>query len=256
MKSPKTILNFILYSVFMLGIFSHASVSAKQEIRNLDKIKEVISQRIGDVGEYKIQPSPVKGLYLVIAPPHVLYISEDANYIIEGNVTNINTGEDLTSGYRNSARYAAVDALKDSMIIFSPPKDKIKHVITVFTDIDCYYCQKLHNEVAEFNRLGIQVRYLAYPRQGIGSASYDKAVTVWCSKDKKAALTQAKNGEKLENIKCDDSPVDKHYALGNLLNVRGTPAIVLENGQLYPGYIPAARLSQALEQAKKTSAFK
>ena len=253
MKFPKIILNFILYSGFVMGMFFHANVSAEQQIKNLDKIKKIITQRIA--GEYKIQQSAVKGLYMVIAPPHVLYISEDANYIVEGNITNINTGEDLTSRYRNSARFAAVDALKDSMIIFSPPEDKIKHVITVFTDIDCYYCQKLHKEVAEFNQLGIQVRYLAYPRQGIGSASYDKAVTVWCSKDKKAALTRAKNGEELENIKCD-SPVDKHFALGNLLNVRGTPAIVLENGQLYPGYIPAARLSKALDRAKKSGALK
>lgn len=249
MKFPKIILNFILYSGFIMGVFFHTNVSAKEEIKNLEKIQKIITQRIGGVGEYKIQTSPVKGLYLVIAPPHVLYISEDAKYVIEGNVTDINTGEDLTSAARHAARYAAVDAMKDSMIIFSPPKDKLKHTITVFTDIDCYYCQKLHKEVAEFNKLGIEVRYLAYPRKGIGSDSYNKAVTVWCSKDKKAALTQAKNGKELKNIKCD-SPVDKHFELGNLLNVRGTPAIVLENGQLYPGYIPAARLSQGLEQMK------
>ncbi len=249
MKSPKVILNFILYSGFVMGMFVHTNVSAKEEIRNLEKIQKIITQHIGGVGEYKIQPSPVKGLYLVIAPPHVLYISEDANYVIEGSITDINTGEDLTRGVRHAARYAAVDAMKDSMIVFSPPKDKIKHTITIFTDIDCYYCQKLHNEIGEFNRLGIQVRYLAFPPKGVGSASYDKAVTVWCSKDKKAALTQAKSGEDLKAIKCD-SPVDKHFELGNLLNVRGTPAIVLENGQLYPGYIPAARLSQGLEQMK------
>lgn len=249
MTLSKIVLHSVLYSSFIFGVFFHTNVSAKEEIKNLDKIRKIIAQRIEGVGEYKIQPSPIKGLYMVIAPPRIIYISEDANYIIEGDITNIITGEELTSSYRNAARYAAVDALKDTMIIFSPPKDKIKHIITVFTDVDCYYCKKLHKEVDEFNRLGIQVRYLAYPRQGIGSAGYDKAVTVWCSKDKKTALTRAKNGEKLKSIKCDN-PVAKHFALGNLLGVRGTPAIILENGQLYPGYIPAARLSQALDQAK------
>ncbi|VAW94003.1 Thiol:disulfide interchange protein DsbC [hydrothermal vent metagenome] len=255
MNFPKIILHFILYSGLLSGLFFHANVSAEAEIKNLEKIRAVIAQRIEGVGEYKIQPSPIKGLYLVIAPPRILYISEDANYIFEGDVTNINTGEDLTRGYRNSARYAAVETMKDSMIIFSPPKDKIKHTITVFTDIDCYYCKKLHSEVDEFNRLGIQVRYLAYPRQGAGSAAYAKAITVWCSKDKQMALTRAKNGVDLKAIKCDN-PVDKHFALGDLLGVRGTPAIFLENGQMYPGYIPAARLSQALDKAKKAGAFK
>ena len=239
---------FIL-SVFTMTIFFQGMVAAKEEIKNLDKIKQVIAKRIEGVGRYDIQPSPIKGLYMVIVPPRVLYISEDANFVIEGDISNINTGENMTAGYRNAARYAAVDAMKDTAIIFSPPKDKIKHTITVFTDIDCYYCQKLHKEVAEFNRLGIEVRYLSYPRQGIGSESYDKAVTVWCSKDKKAALTRAKSGEKLKKLECDN-PVKKHYALGNLLGVRGTPAIILENGQLYPGYIPAARLSAGLDQMK------
>ncbi len=255
MKFSKRMVLSFLYLSFMFGAFYSTNISANEEIKNLVKIKKVISQRLKNAGKYKIQPSPIKGLYMVIAPPRVFYVSKDANYIIDGDMTNINTGENITSGYRNAARYAAVEALKDTMIIFSPPKDKIKHIITVFTDIDCYYCKKLHKEIGEFNRLGIQVRYLSYPRKGIGSDSYYKAVTVWCSKDKKDALTRAKNGEKLKSIKCD-SPVDKHYALGNLLGVRGTPAILLENGQLYPGYIPAARLSKFLDQQLKLHAAK
>jgi len=233
----------------ILGVVLSANVMAKPEIKNLDNIKKAIIAHVDDIGKFDVQPSPIPGLYLVIAPPRVMYISEDAKYIIDGDVTNISTGENHTEAFRNASRFAAVDAVKDTMIIFSPPKDKIKHTISVFTDMDCFYCQKLHKEMAEYNRLGIEVRYLAYPRQGLHTPSYDKAVTVWCSKDQKAALTKAKNGEKLEPLKCDH-PVDKHFALGNLLGVRGTPALLLENGQLYPGYVPAARLSEALDRGK------
>ncbi len=255
---------FLLLS-FLTGLFfsfnsfadngSAGNVSSTQEeqnsakIKNLEKIKSVIRKRMKGIGKFEVQPSPIKGLYLVIAPPQVLYISEDANYVIEGDISDIRTGANYTDTYRNAARFAAVDAQKDSMIIFSPVKGKTKHTISVFTDMDCYYCQKLHKEISEFNRLGIEVRYLAYPRQGLNSPSYDKSVSVWCSKDKKAALTKAKNGEKITPKTCDN-PVAGHFKLGNELGVRGTPAIVLENGQIYPGYIPAARLSQALDRAK------
>jgi len=217
--------------------------------QKLEQIKSAISKKFEEIGKFEVQKSPIKGLYLVVAPPRVFYISEDANFMIEGDINHIDTGQNYTAAFRNIARYAAVDAEKDSMISFAPKKDKIKHTISVFTDMDCYYCQKLHKEMSDYNRLGIEVRYLAYPRQGLSSPVYDKTVSVWCSKDKKAALTRAKNGKSIDSKKCEN-PVARHYALGNELGVRGTPAIVLENGQVYPGYIPAERLSKALDKAK------
>jgi len=244
-------LNRILLQIFVLisfGLSVSANSFAEQEIKNFEKMKKAISERIDGMGKFTIKPSPIKGLYLVIAPPRVLYISEDANYIIEGNIVDVNTGEDHTDLYRNGARFAAVESVKDSMIIFSPPKDKVKHTISVFTDMDCYYCQKLHKEIKEYNRLGIAVRYLAFPRQGLKSPTYNKSVSVWCAKDKKAALTKAKNGEALPEKTCDH-PVDKHFALGGLLGVKGTPALLLGNGQLYPGYVPAAQLKAGLDRA-------
>lgn len=241
---------FLFSTMLTLGLFFSANVMAKQEIKNLEIIKEAVIKHVSGIGKFNVQVSPIKGLYLVIAPPRVLYISEDGKYIIEGDITNVSTGEDHTGAYRNASRFAAVDAAKDTMIVFAPPKDKIKHTISVFTDMDCYYCQKLHKEISEYNRLGIEVRYLAFPRQGLKSPSYDKSVTVWCSKDQKAALTKAKRGDKLKAVKCD-SPVEDHFALGNALGVRGTPALLLENGQLYPGYVPATRLSEALNRGKR-----
>jgi len=139
------------------------------------------------------------------------------------------------------------DLGEENMIIF--PAKNSKHTISVFTDIDCGYCRKLHNEIDQYNAKGITVRYLAFPRAGIGSPSYDKAVSVWCEKDRQAAMTRSKSGETLPKASCKN-PVAEEYELGQLLGVNGTPALVLDNGSLLPGYVPANRLVRVLNEAK------
>jgi len=244
-------LRFTLLSNLVFGLIFSANVMAQEEIKNLENIKKAVIEHVGGIGKFNIQPSEIKGLYLVIAPPRVLYISEDAKYIIDGDIKDIKTGQDFTGIYRTAAISAAIKAAKDTMITFSPPKGKIKHTVSVFTDMDCYYCQKLHKEMAEYNRLGIEIRYLAYPRQGLKSPAYKKSVSVWCSKDQKAALTKAKNGDKIKSLECKN-PVAEHFALGQLLGLTGTPALLLENGQIHSGYVPAADLKAGLDRFKNS----
>jgi thiol:disulfide interchange protein DsbC len=138
------------------------------------------------------------------------------------------------------------------MIIFKPA-GATKAIMNVFTDIDCGYCRKLHQEVAELNALGIEVRYLAYPRAGIPSASYDKIATAWCAQDQQQTLTKAKRGESVATAVCADNPVAEHYALGQRIGVAGTPAIVLMDGTLIPGYQPAASFAQILGLTEPSS---
>jgi thiol:disulfide interchange protein DsbC len=141
------------------------------------------------------------------------------------------------------------DVPESQMLVFSP-KDP-KYTITVFTDVDCAYCRKLHSQMAEYNRLGIKVRYLFYPRSGPDTESWEKAEEVWCSNNRADALTRAKRGE--ENVgpkHCGGSPVARQYALGQDLGVQGTPAIVLASGEMLPGYVPPAMLAQQLRQQK------
>ena len=137
------------------------------------------------------------------------------------------------------------------MLVYSPPKGvKTKHVVTVFTDIDCGYCRKLHAEMPDYNKQGIEIRYLFYPRAGVGSESYKKAVKVWCSDDKHKAMDVSKAGNRVEaRIDCEN-PVDEHMTLGGLVGVSGTPALVLEDGKVVPGYVPADRLSKVLDARK------
>jgi thiol:disulfide interchange protein DsbC len=133
------------------------------------------------------------------------------------------------------------------MIVFKP---KIaKYTVTIFTDIDCGYCRKLHSEIDQYMAEGITIQYLFYPRAGKGSDSYNKAVAVWCAKDHNAALTAAKKDEKIEMKTCDN-PVDKHMQLAEDFEVKGTPMVVTEKGNIYPGYLPAKQLVEALEAEK------
>jgi len=157
--------------------------------------------------------------------------------------------ENVSRVARNQSRKMAIDAVdEDSMIIFGDKS--LKHTVTVFTDIDCGYCRKLHSEVKKYNDLGIRIRYMFYPRAGIGSSSFKKAEAVWCSKDKAKAMTEAKNNIAVKSEKCKN-PVAQQYTLGQMMGINGTPALVLEDGTVIPGYIPAARLSEGLDQVKK-----
>ena len=234
-------------SIFMLFISSLLALPAIAANSDLEQARKTISAQLG-VPEKNIQTSPVANLYLVSIPPRLFYISGDGQYVIDGDMIDVAKKTNVTQSLRSKARLQAINDLgEDSMIIFSPEKDKVKHTITVFTDIDCGYCRKLHSAIDEYNAKGIRVRYLAYPRAGIGSGSYDKAVAVWCAKDRKKAMTLAKNDKPVTSNKCDN-PVAEHFRMGGMVGVRGTPALILDNGRLVPGYVPPERLAAILDQ--------
>lgn len=201
--------------------------------------------------EYKIDSihkTPVSGLYEVVMGPQVIYVSGDGKYMMQGSLIDLANREDLTEPRRAAARKVAVDKIgEDNMVIFAP--DEYDHTVTVFTDIDCGYCRKLHREIESYGAEGIRVRYVFYPRAGVGSDSFKKAVAVWCADDRLQAMTDAKAGKDLDSKGCDN-PIKDHMALGELLGVAGTPAILLEGGDMVPGYVPAKRLAAMLRTKK------
>ncbi len=230
--------------IFLCSLLSLPIMAANSSLENARK---AISVQLS-VPVENIEASPIENIYLVSIPPRLFYVSGDGKYVIDGDMINVANKTNVTQGLRDKARMQAIDNLgEDSMIVFSPKKGKVKHTITVFTDIDCGYCRKLHESIGEYNELGIKVRYLAYPRAGIGSGSYDKAVAVWCAKDRKQAMTKAKNDQPVNSDKCDN-PVADHFKMGNMVGVRGTPALILESGQLVPGYVPPQRLAALLDK--------
>lgn len=194
------------------------------------------------------EKSPVKGLYYTsIENGPTIYVTQDGKHFFAGDLFEVSPQGfvNLSERKKEGARKVAMEKLStDDLIVFGPQKPKA-HVY-VFTDVDCHYCRKLHQEVPRLTELGVEVRYLAYPRAGVGSASYNKIVSAWCAKDPQTALTTVKNGGKIEQNVCKDNPVDGQYALGTQLGVTGTPAIITQTGQLLPGYMPAERLAASI----------
>lgn len=197
-----------------------------------------------------IKETPVKGVYEVAYGMDLLYISADGEYFFNGDMVKLSTRENISESTRSGARKAVMDEYDASKMIAYKAKDE-KHVLTVFTDIDCPYCAKIHNEVPKLNENGITVQYMLYPRAGLGSASYNKAVSAWCADNPQEALTKAKNRESIADKTCDN-PIADQYQLGGKIGVTGTPALVTESGHLIPGYVPADRLVKMLEQDKNS----
>ncbi len=168
-------------------------------------------------------------------------------YAFAGDLYQLSDRSNLSDTRRRELRLELLKPMAESgMVVFAPPNPK--YTITVFTDIDCGYCRTLHSQMAEYNRLGIKVRYVAFPRSGPDTESWTKAEQVWCAKDTKAALTRAKKGEKLDSALCKSNPVAEQYAMGRAMGLAGTPGIITETGELLPGYLPPQSLLQALQE--------
>ncbi len=195
-----------------------------------------------------LAPSPIPGIYQFVQGAEVSYLTADGKYFMDGNVYDMATRANLTETLRSRARMVLINGVPESEMLIFSPKNPL-YTITVFTDVDCQYCRKLHSDMAELNKLGVRVRYLFYPRTGPNTESWRKAEVVWCSADRNEALTRAKAGAQLDmNKSCGPTPVAREYALGQSLGVRGTPAILTESGDFINGYMPPRDLVKAIKQ--------
>jgi thiol:disulfide interchange protein DsbC len=194
-----------------------------------------------------VQPSPIPGIYQFMEGAEVSYLTADGKYFIDGNLYDMASRENLSEALRARARVAMINAVPESQMLIFSPKAPL-YTITVFTDVDCGYCRKLHSEMAELNRLGVRVRYMFFPRTGPNTESWKKAEVVWCSADRNEALTRAKAGGPLDLSKtCGATPVAREYALGQSIGVRGTPAIITESGEYISGYMAPRDLIQEIK---------
>jgi len=226
-----------------------AAVAASPE----DTIRSAIEKVVPRVKIDSVAPAPVPGLYEVQVGGQVMYVTADGRYFIDGRIVDLKTRQDLTEPRLAEARKRLVDGVGESeMVIFDPP-GKTKHTVTVFTDIDCAYCRKLHSQIGEYGKEGIRVRYVFFPRAGKGSPAYHEAISVWCAGNadaRRTALTEAKAGQPIKEQTCDN-PVDRHMEVGEELGLRGTPAIVTESGDLIPGYVDPRRLAARLDDVTR-----
>lgn len=221
------------------------------EVRDeqLDAVRARISEVFEMIEPEHVRPSPVDGWYTIQKGSIVAYVSADGRYLLQGDLIDLDAGINLTEASRDFARKELMAGLDDDeFITFSP--DDVKHRVTVFTDIGCTYCRRLHQQIDDYLERGIEVRYLLYPRNGPASPEWATSEKVWCARDRNAALTAAKRDRPFESGSCDTSSIQDHYVLGREVGLSGTPAIVLDDGTLIGGYLPPDALAQQLEHSE------
>lgn len=231
------------------------AVAADQPAKAVADARADIARKFPGTRPEDVKASPLSGIYEVQIGADIAYVSADGKYLIAGDLFEVDTRTNLTETGRTALRSKTLAKLDErDMIVFAPAV--VKYTITVFTDVECGYCRKLHSQIDELNKLGVAVRYMAYPRAGPGTDDWRKMEAVWCSKDRRSAITQAKQGQELKTANCGANPVAKQFQLGEDLGVRGTPAIFTPAGDYIGGYLPPSALVEQLNVMKNDAAAK
>jgi thiol:disulfide interchange protein DsbC len=241
---PRQIINILLL-LASSAVLTHtaqaqeiADASATSQSEILTALYELTGQNI-EAGN--IVESPMQGVYQVDMGNRIVYVSKAGGHLLLGDVFDTQRRVSLSEEIKQAKALAIVEDIQESeMIVFEP--EETKRTITVYTDVDCPYCRKLHQEVPTLVENGVKVRYLWFPRSGINTPSYDKAVSIWCAEDQMAAMNDAKLNNKIVDITCAPNPVASQYDSGRRVGVRGTPTIVVDDGTIIGGYLPAKSL--------------
>lgn len=236
----------LITSVAILAVSAAAAIGASAAEPATDAVRAAIQKVAPQVTVDQLQASPIPGLYHVVLGGSSGYVTADGKFFVAGDLFDVQARKNVTEERRKTARLALLAKVDPKeTIVFGP--EQPRSTITVFTDVDCGYCRKLHSEIAKYNELGIAVRYLAFPRSGPGSDSWKKMEAVWCSRNRTDAITKAKLGEAVANKEdCATTAIAAQHALGDELGVQGTPTIVLADGSVIGGYVPPAQLAQQL----------
>ena len=225
-----------------------SSAYAQSTDAELEAVRAKVVEMFDLIEAEDVTPSPIDGLYTIHKGSIVAYISADGRYLLQGDLVDLQLQVNLSETVRTESRRELISSVPDDQaIVFSP--SEVKYSVSVFTDIECTYCRRLHSQIEQYMELGIEVRYLMYPRNGPASQAWGKAEDVWCSADRRNALTQAKLDRDFPTAKCDASIVQDHYVMGRDVGLSGTPAIVLEDGTLIGGYLAPDQLLATLEQS-------
>jgi len=224
----------VLLLMLLTGSFAWADT-------DIDSLRSNLAKTFPEAARGELRPAPLPGFYELVLDAKVYYVSADGKHLFLGDIVDVKSRTNLTENARQALAKRLIGEISEKDMIVIAPKET-RSTITVFTDVDCPYCARLHKDVPELNRNGIKVRYLLYPRAGKDSETWRRSVAVWCASDRAKAIGIAKSGGQLD-LKTCANPVDNHYRLGERLDINGTPTIFLENGKKIPGYVPAAQLT-------------
>ncbi len=237
-----------MYKKLILSVLLGSTLAVADEAVDTKALGEKLKPLFGETPDV-IKKTPVEGIYEAVFGMELIYVSADGRYFFSGDMIDGQTRTNMSEKARTSARKTEMHSNSAKGAITFKAKGEEKHVLSVFTDVTCPFCTKLHKEVPKLNEAGVTVNYLAYPRAGVGSGSYKQMVNIWCADDQQDALTKAKEGTAADANSCDN-PVANHFALGQKIGVSGTPALVTDEGALIPGYRPAEQLVKMLDSAK------
>jgi len=232
----------------MAGIaIAGASALAADDGTELEQVRQKVGDMFDMIDPEDVKTSPVDGWFLIQKGSIVAYVSADGRYLLQGDIIDLDHQVNLSELSRNEARRDLMASVEDDQTIMFSPED-VKYSVTVFTDVECTYCRRLHAQIDEYMAFGIEVRYMLYPRNGPASRSWNTSEEVWCSTDRANALTMAKLDRKITATACDSSAVQDHYVIGRDVGLNGTPAIILDDGTMIGGYMAPDQLAATLEQ--------
>lgn len=231
MRLPR--FHVVLLMLLCAGLVQADEQQIRERLEQLDPPLNIVSVVPAAAGLFEVR----------LQDGSILHTSSDGRYLVVGDLYEVSDERvvNLTEAGRSGERAERLASVAEDAMIRFAPQGSVRDVIYVFTDVTCGFCQRLHLDVPELNEAGVEVRYLAYPRAGVGSDSYREHVSAWCADDRQRAITQLKAREQVRSRDCTN-PVADQYALGQELGIRGTPAIFTSEGQLIPGYRPPADL--------------
>lgn len=231
----------------LVSLFLFWGVAAAQE--NLEQLESEINKRLPDLKVSSISETPMEGVYELISGGQIYYIGSGGRFILDGDLIDLETRANLTNDRLGSIHIGLINAMDESEMLVYQPEEDTGRSITVFTDTSCGYCRKLHQELDMILDEGIAVRYLLFPRAGVGSPAHKNLESVWCATDPQEAMTTAKSGGSVPEVTCEN-PIAAHMSLAEQVGLRGTPLIYLDTGQQIPGYRPAAELIELVAAGK------
>ncbi len=230
----------LIMTLLVISSVSHATKD------KYDDLRKMISKTYPGLEISGIKESGVTDILEFNLGAQVLYVSKDGRFLFRGDIYDLTTQENITEKSEQISRVSRLEKFGEKNMLVYKAKDQ-KHFITVFTDIDCPYCRILHEEVKQYLKKGISVRYMFLPYKG--KKSFDKSVSVWCSKNPQKAMDSAKKGRRIRNVTCEN-PIEQHMDIGQEFGIRGTPAIILDNGEMVPGYRPVGIIEKILKGIK------
>jgi thiol:disulfide interchange protein DsbC len=240
-----TLLRPLLVLLFVLAT---QPVAAEQKGKGEERVLKRMLELAPEIVVDEIVPTRIPGLYELRIGPRIVYVTGNGRYLIQGSIVDMQTRKNLTEPSGRSATVKALETLGEDNMLVSGPKES-KHTVTVFTDIDSGSSRQLHRELQKYHKKGIRIRYLFFPRAGLLSPSYTKAVSIWCSQDAMGAMDSAARGEEVKKRDCPN-PIAGHMLLGEQIGVTTTPTLVLPDGRVLPGYVAPDPLSDYLQNMR------